>query len=341
MSRVSSLAKIGSGPILARIVLVAALVFVCGCESGATTLQPPRRDLLSETGLYADAGSRRLAKRVLTLEPTYPLWSDGATKRRYLLLPEGSQIDTQDMNDWRFPVGTKIWKEFALDGRLIETRLLEKDREPDDDGWFQMAYVWTDDEQDAIAAPKGLRGARGTTYEVPDARQCNACHHRGGRSILAISALQLSATADGAESPSITTLRVAEALSVPPTRTFVPPGEGFVRAALGYFVGNCAHCHDRRAPASPDLHVFMDLRVEDARPEDTTAYQTLIGQPITHFPEVQGLEGLVIPGRPEASLVYYRMNRRDDSTMPPLLTNQIDVDGVATIEGWIRGLPVP
>jgi hypothetical protein len=318
-------------------------VLLCLVQLGCQTADPNAPltgpEHLSDTGLYADFAARRLTDGLIPLVPRYPLWSDGAEKSRYLLLPKGGRIDTHDMNDWRFPVGTKVWKEFKLDGRLVETRLLEKRREPDEGGWFQMSYVWTDDESDALATPDGVKGAHGTTYEVPAQKDCGSCHYKGEKPTIGISAIQLSTRADGGE-PTITSLTAGGALSDPPTGTFTPPGQGVVRDALGYLFGNCSYCHDSRSAAAADVKVFMNLSVTDAAPEDTQAYKTLVGQPIHHFPDV-GLGGLVVPGMPDKSLVYYRMDRRDAAQMPPIITHQVDDAGVATIAAWITGLLTP
>ncbi len=83
-------------------------------------------DRLSQTGLYADLASRTLAPGILSYVPRYELWSDGAQKKRYLHLPAGGRIDTSAADDWRFPVGTKVWKEFDVGGKVVETRLLWK-----------------------------------------------------------------------------------------------------------------------------------------------------------------------------------------------------------------------
>src|SRR5205814_165387 len=92
---------------------------------------------LSESGLYSDFASRTLAPRVIEYTPRYELWSDGATKRRFLLLPAGAKIDTSDMDNWAFPVGTKLWKEFRRDGFLVETRLLQKVYD-NPGGWYEV-----------------------------------------------------------------------------------------------------------------------------------------------------------------------------------------------------------
>src|SRR5688572_7672014 len=71
---------------------------------------------LSETGLYADIGSEALADDVVAFAPQFELWSDGAEKKRWIWLPEGALIGTEDMDAWVLPEGTKLWKEFHRDG---------------------------------------------------------------------------------------------------------------------------------------------------------------------------------------------------------------------------------
>src|SRR4051794_17608051 len=68
---------------------------------------------LSQHGVYADLSTRKPARSALEYEPQYPLFSDFADKRRWLLLPSDTQVDTSDMDHWRFPLGTKVVKEFS------------------------------------------------------------------------------------------------------------------------------------------------------------------------------------------------------------------------------------
>jgi len=83
----------------------------------------PLPEHLGQTGLYADRALTTPARDVLAYTPQYPLWSDRATKRRWIRLPRGTAIDARDPDAWVFPVGTKIWKEFSRDRRR-ETRLI-------------------------------------------------------------------------------------------------------------------------------------------------------------------------------------------------------------------------
>src|SRR5687767_10734632 len=83
-------------------------------------------ETLADTGLYSDFESEVLAPGVVEYAVSWELWADGATKRRFVLLPEGETIDSSDMDFWTMPVGTRIWKEFSVDGTRVETRLLWK-----------------------------------------------------------------------------------------------------------------------------------------------------------------------------------------------------------------------
>ena len=78
---------------------------------------------LAETGLFAPDGSGAIAAGNRPFAPQYPLWTDGATKRRWIHLPAGTTIDATNSRQWEFPVGTRLWKEFSFAGRPVETRV--------------------------------------------------------------------------------------------------------------------------------------------------------------------------------------------------------------------------
>src|SRR5262245_8554853 len=57
------------------------------------------------TGLCSDPGCMVINPDIHEYEPRFPLYADGATKRRWMQLPTGTQIDTSNMDRWKFPVG--------------------------------------------------------------------------------------------------------------------------------------------------------------------------------------------------------------------------------------------
>ena len=103
--------------------------------------------------------------------PRFELWSDGATKRRWMRLPPGTQIDTKDPDSWQFPNGTRFWKEFTRDGVRVETRFLQKVRDAPED-WVAGGYLWNDDQSDATLSTAGAVDALGTGHDVPAAGRC-------------------------------------------------------------------------------------------------------------------------------------------------------------------------
>src|SRR5689334_18425155 len=123
-----------------------AVVDAGGGDAAMTVTPIP--ETLADTGLFASGSSGALAPGVIAYEPRYVLWADDAEKQRWFYLPEGTQIDTSDMNHWKFPVGTKAWKLFTLNGKKLETRLLQKTA---DRGWLRIAFAWNDDETEAVA----------------------------------------------------------------------------------------------------------------------------------------------------------------------------------------------
>jgi hypothetical protein len=116
-------------------------------ETGTTAPVAPR--LLSQTGLYSNVATLEIDSRNRTFSPQYPLWSDGATKRRWVRLPVGSQINVADLGKWELPVGTRFWKEFSFKGRKIETRLLWQAAK---NKWVFASYAWNDAQTDAELA---------------------------------------------------------------------------------------------------------------------------------------------------------------------------------------------
>lgn len=300
---------------------------------------------LSETGI-AEA-------RAYT--PAFELWSDGATKRRFIALPAGTQIDTSDMDAWRFPVGTKLWKEFTRDGVLVETRLLDKVGAADD-AWAAAAYVHDGD--DAVLSAEGVVDAKGTDHDVPAADRCMGCHAgRAGR-VLGFSAVQLARAnvvdADAPNAPrdgdlDLDALVAEDLLSDPPATAPVLPGDDVTRRALGYTYANCSHCHNQTRPArlenlrcfDPKSELDFSLAVDDLATGDrerTSFFRTALDEASAGKPfargDAQESFGLSLMGRRDERLAQ----GGEVEQMPPLATERVDDDGVAALRALIESL---
>lgn len=310
--------------------------------------------LLSETGLYVDVATLTVDARNRPFAPQYPLWSDGADKRRWVRLPEGGVIDTTQLDLWSFPVGTRFWKEFEFNGRKVETRVLWKTAA---NHWEFASYAWDANQRDAVLAPaEGLADvaevAPGKWHSVPSREECRACHDSGRTEVLGFTALQLSddrdALAPHAESLTrdMVTLRTLtrerrlqparyELVETPPRITAANAQE---RAVLGYLSTNCGSCHNRQSSiASLGLFLKYTLARDGSCAPDALA--TTVGQPghwvVPTAPE--GRSRIVQPGHPELSALLQRAkSRRPASQMPPLGTVVADRQALALITAWIQ-----
>jgi hypothetical protein len=347
-----------------RLLAASALVFAgaltgrvvgAGASAGAAAYAPP--PLLSQTGLYADAATLTIDARNRPFSPQYPLWSDGAAKRRWVRLPDGGTIDARDTDRWDFPVGTRFWKEFAFDGRRVETRMLVKTRA---DRWEFATYVWGDDQRDATLAPvegvfQAAAVAPGKFHNIPSREECRACHDSGRTEILGFTALQLSTDRDplaphaeplGDGMVTLATLEAERRLqparpdlvSAPPRIAGRDPRE---RAALGYLASNCGSCHNPQSSIA-SLGLFLHYRAD--RPAGCTpdAIATTVGR-AGHWmvpAAPPGTSQIVHAGRPELSaLVVRAKSRRPSSQMPPIGTVIADQVGIALLTAWVADAP--
>lgn len=312
-----------------------------GHESGAPiddSITGP--DRISESGLYSDVASQKVADGVLAFAPSYPLWADGAEKTRYLLLPEGTQIDTTDIDHWVFPVGTKAWKEFRVDGKLVETRFLWKRAKGNgDESWWKAAYVWNDDHTEAMARTAGVKNALGTTHDVPSQSDCTYCHSYVKDMIIGFSAVELSppSSGGGANTGKLLAFAKQGLFTKPPSANFVVPGTGDVRDALAYLHGNCGFCHNAQLEAVIKRPAHFRLQFGDKTPETTGVYTTAFGTKTFH--DIGGTTEVIVPGDATKSQAYVRMTSDDLNRMPPKGTKVIDSAGSDLIRRWINALP--
>lgn len=285
---------------------------------------------LAESGLYAKGSTTTLGPGVQPFTPRFALWSDGADKQRWLWLPKGALIDTSNMDFWQFPVGTKAWKEFSVDGKKIETRLLQKT----EDGWFSIAFAWNDAETDAVAVPNGVENARGTDHDIPKRDACGACHEGVPDRLLGVSAIQLSHNKPGI---TLASLQASGALSDPPSGDFGLP-DTTEWNALGYLHANCGSCHNPMAVAFDRVDLDLWLRTDTLdSASNTGTYKSLVDVALTDT--ASALTERIAVGDPDQSGVILRMMLRgDEKAMPPLASEIPDDDGLALMRTWISGL---
>jgi len=266
---------------------------------------PPR---LSQLGLDTGAGS--------PYQPAYPLWSDGGVKQRVVYAPAEGRVESSQAEHDAFPLGTLFAKTFSFrtpespDVAIpVETRLLRLTR----DGWHFDTYGWDPSATDAslleLRSPttRSVLDDLGNVvpHSVPSRLECRQCHESSESVVLGFSRLQLEPDA-------------LSQLGHGPRTT----------AVLGYFLGNCVHCHNGSARASSGL----DLGVEAALPNT-------INQPTNSSATAAGVR--VVPGKPEQSVLFLGLRAAEEleiKSMPPLGVSLPDAHGIELVRDWIVAL---
>jgi hypothetical protein len=333
-----------------RTALALVLSAIAAASSVASAGPPaPLPARLSETGLYQPGSTTAVRAGVMAFSPQYPLWSDGTRKRRWLALPPGTAIDARQVDAWEFPVGTRLWKEFAY-GRPIETRMIERLA---DGSWRFSAYVWNADGTDALLAPQDgavvpVADAPGGRYPVPGRSDCTACHEGPAVPVLGFTALQLSSDRDplaphaerpAAGQPDLGSLVARGVLSgLPAALLETPPrieaSSPTARAALGYLHGNCGYCHNA-AGALTGLELVLAQQAERGARSTERTLQSLLGHSSRFRPQGTDATQRIASGHGSSVLTLRMKTDNPLARMPPLGVRVVDTEGVALIERWI------
>lgn len=336
--------------IRAALVLVAAATTLVVAAEASPGAAPPLPARLADTGLYRP-GTTVVHDGVLAFSPQYPLWSDGAAKRRWMALPAGTSIDAAQPDAWDFPRGTRLWKEFGH-GRPIETRYIERLA---DGSWRFASYLWNDAGTDAtLVSPEGTvvvrPGAPGGRYVIPSRQDCLACHEGAPVPVLGFGALQLSPDRDplavhgeleqAGQANLATLARDGHVRHLPPALLAKPPRiaapTATARAALGYLHANCGHCHDDAGPLG-GLDLMLAQRVADGDRGAQRTIASLVGRDSRFRPHGSADVQRVAVGTAGTGVLALRMKSSSALTrMPPLGVQVVDDEGVALVERWIR-----
>lgn len=310
---------------------------------GGTSTIP---DKLSLTGCVNASNPTQPAAGLIPYAPNAPFWSDGASKRRWLALPNGSQIDTSGANgDWNFPNGTVLMKDFTIGGQLIETRLFM--RHPDG-VWAGYDYQWNAAQTEAMRVINGADIAvGGQTWHIPSEAECLRCHTQAAGYSLGLETGQENGSYayPAAPSPPFTGLTANQlatlnaiglftpAIANPAAQPLIPnPQDTSVsldQRARAWLHTNCSQCHRPGGGTT----VYLDLRYTTAMASTNTCSAT----PVDDL----GIAGakVITPGNPAASVLYLRMNQRGTvDQMPPLASNLVDAQGAALLNQWITGM---
>jgi glucose/arabinose dehydrogenase len=323
-------------------------------------------------GQAADALPERLSRvgafeDLATLEPIAgfepydvqsPLWSDGASKQRWIGLPPGEQIRFVEDGAWQFPQGTLFVKHFemALDERepeqrrRLETRFLVAAR---DGRYYGVTYKWSPDGTDAVPLLESeeetlsVVGADGLTreqvYFYPGPSDCMLCHNAEAGYVLGVRTAQLNGPGAGAAEPGRsqlvdwaarglldTPIDTAEASVLPrlsPLSDAAAPLEERVRS---YWDSNCSMCHG----AVGSIRSTWDARYSTPLAGQGVLFGNLSGEA-----ELPAGSFVAVPSDLEHSALWQRARSNEPALrMPPLGRRSVDTEYVQLLEQWLASL---
>ncbi len=325
--------------------------------------EPPR--FLSQTGVFTNLATLATAPGVIPYDVASPLWSDGAEKRRWVIVPNdghpntpAEKISFNENEKWAFPPGTVFVKHFevmvdernpALTRRL-ETRFLIC---TEDGGKYGVTYRWNAEGTDAELLPHAANldfnvtltdgSVQQRRWDFPSRSDCLLCHTPAAGQALGFRTHQLNKqftyastgrtrnqlntfSAIGLLDNRVSPAQVADFLEARNILDETAPLEHRVRS---YIDSNCSHCHQPESTVE-----FFDARLKTPLNEQGLINALLLG----HFS--LGPDGRYLkPGMPDLSALYVRMaNVSNGTAMPPLAKNLLDEKAVAKVRQYLESL---
>lgn len=305
------------------------------------------------------------AAHVVPYELNTPLFSDYAHKKRFIYFPEGASANYREKEVLDFPVGTVLIKNFYYPNdfrdaaerqsagrhsdkgrKILETRLLVHEEK----GWQPLSYIWNEEQTDAYFEILGATipvqwthkdgEIKQTNYIVPNLNQCKSCHVKD-KTLMPIgpTARQLNRNNFATEEVNQLDYLAAhaylsglpEAKDRPSLPLWEDPNSGTLNErAIAYLDINCGPCHNPLGAAKTsglNLTVF-----------ETDPYKLGFMKPPVAAGKASGnLLHDIVPGKPDASILLYRMNSTNPEVMMPELGRTlIHEEGVVLIRKWIE-----
>lgn len=292
---------------------------------------------LADTGIFADAKHTQPIARAIRYEPSLALWTNGSEKDRWLLLPEGAQIDNTRSEHWEFPVGTLFFKTFSYGDSAkntkVETRIIRRTRE----GWDYHAYKWNDADADLLSLERELPVTNKPSstpkfkHEIPSRFDCRSCHESNETVVIGFDELRLRSSIKGHSKPQLEELAARGVFKapLPSSSDQLSHEDSTTQQVLGYLHGNCAHCHN----GSENSMSTLDLT-------EANALENLVSKETEGSGQASGIR--VVPGAPEQSILYLAMSGEGDDpelqAMPPLGVQVRDAAAIKLIRSWILKL---
>ena len=309
---------------------------------------------------------------VLPFEPASGLFTDYASKKRFVWMPKGTKATYKsDGSILELPTGAVLIKNFyyknvqnispAGGTRIIETRLMIKKAE----GWIFANYVWNAEQTEAVQDLTGSftdiswkdenNVVKGTSYRIPSQAECITCHKSkqlvNGEFVtkhipIGIKPQNLNfeynykGTVKNQLSAWIEKGYLENNFSLPTAQNSTVNYNDLTKSvdlrARSYVDINCAHCHQAEGHCDyrPMLYDFKETGNANGLANMGVCVDTQDMQGLP--PE---LNKIVTPRSVDQSMMFYRLNTTNVTYRMPLHGRTIiHEEGISLIREWINSL---
>ena len=310
---------------------------------------------LSEFEFFLDDSAQLPNDKVIPYELISTLFSDYSYKQRWVYVPGNKKAKYVENWVFDFPTGSALIKTFyypvderapELGKQLLETRLLLRK----ESGWEAVSYAWNEEQNEAYKKIAGktinvdwtdFMGEEKTVrYRVPNVNQCKECHDADDKiSPIGPKARNINKKFDfkDGEFNQLVYWMNREIIDDYPMDLISPVDwtdetKDINDRVRSYLDVNCGHCH---SPTGNANSTGLYLHLNETRDINLGVFK----KPVATGRGSGGYKYSIVPGKPEESILLYRMESMDPGVMMPesgrALTHQ---EAVEMVRDWIYGL---
>ena len=310
---------------------------------------------LSEFEFFLDDSAQLPNEKVIPYELISTLFSDYSYKQRWVYVPGNKKAKYVENWVFDFPTGSALIKTFyypvderapELGKQLLETRLLLRK----ESGWEAVSYAWNEEQNEAYKKIAGktintewtdFMGEEKTVrYRVPNVNQCKECHDADDKiSPIGPKARNINKKFDfkDGEFNQLAYWMNKEIIDDYPMDLISPVDwtdetKDINDRVRSYLDVNCGHCH---SPTGNANSTGLYLHLNETRDINLGIFK----KPVATGRGSGGYKYSIVPGKPEESILLYRMESMDPGVMMPesgrALTHQ---EAVEMVRDWIYGL---
>lgn len=307
---------------------------------------------LSDFEFFLDDSAQLPDDKVIPYELISTLFSDYSYKQRWVYVPNNKKAEYVENWVFDFPTGSALIKTFyypvderapELGKQLLETRLLLRK----ESGWEAVSYAWNEEQNEAYKKIAGktinaswtdfMGEEKAVRYRVPNVNQCKECHDADDQiSPIGPKARNINKELDfkDGEFNQLVYWMNREIIDEYPMDLVSPVDwldetKDINDRVRSYLDVNCGHCH---SPTGNANSTGLYLHLNETRDINLGVFK----KPVATGRGSGGNKYSIVPGKPEESILLYRMQSMDPGVMMPesgrALTHE---EAVEMIREWI------